>query len=113
MSEAFFDTSSFPLFSMHLLLLSLLLLLPAPAMGQDSLTILFAGDAMMHQAQIDQTREAQEAFDLSRYFVSVEREIKAADIAVVNFEVTLGGKRFFIPESAARTVYPEYPNVSE
>lgn len=91
--KSFFDTSSFPLFSMHLLLLSLLLL-PAPAMGQDSLTILFAGDAMMHQTQIDHTREAQNAFDLSRYFVSVEREIKAADIAVVNFEVTLGGKPY-------------------
>lgn len=60
---------------------------------QDSLTILFAGDAMMHQTQIDNTRRG-DSFDLNGYFSSIEKEVKAADIAVVNFEVPLGGKPY-------------------
>lgn len=61
--------------------------------AQDSLTVLFAGDAMMHQKQIDNTQEG-DSFDLSGYFSNVEKEIRAADIAVVNLEVPLGGKPY-------------------
>ena len=51
--------------------------------AQDSLTILFAGDAMMHQKQLDNTRRG-DFFDMGSYFANIEREVKAADIAVVN-----------------------------
>ena len=61
--------------------------------AQDSLTILFAGDAMMHQKQLDNTRRG-DFFDLGSYFDNIEREVKAADIAVVNFEVPLGGEPY-------------------
>lgn len=61
--------------------------------AQDSLTILFAGDAMMHQTQLDNTRRG-DSFDLSGYFSNIEKEVQAADIAVVNFEVPLGGKPY-------------------
>lgn len=61
--------------------------------AQDSLTILFAGDAMMHQKQLDNTRRG-DSFDLGGYFANIEKEVKAADIAVVNFEVPLGGKPY-------------------
>lgn len=61
--------------------------------AQDSLTILFAGDAMMHQKQLDNTRRG-DFFDLGSYFANIEREVKAADIAVVNFEVPLGGEPY-------------------
>lgn len=71
----------------------LLFLFNLPLCAQDSLTVLFAGDAMMHQAQIDNTRHG-DSFDLSRYFSSVSAEIKEADIAVVNLEVPLGGKPY-------------------
>ena len=54
-----------------------------PLSAQDSLTILFAGDAMMHQTQLDNTRKG-DSFDLSGYFSNIEKEVKAADIAVVN-----------------------------
>ena len=64
-----------------------------PLSAQDSLTILFAGDAMMHQTQLDNTRKG-DSFDLSGYFSNIEKEVKAADIAVVNFEVPLGGKPY-------------------
>lgn len=71
----------------------LVFLFSLPVYAQDSLTVLFAGDAMMHQAQIDNTRNG-DSFDLSRYFSSISGEIKAADISVVNLEVPLGGKPY-------------------
>lgn len=40
--------------------------------AQDSLTILFAGDAMMHQKQLDNTRRG-DFFDLGSYFANIER----------------------------------------
>lgn len=61
--------------------------------AQDSLTILFAGDAMMHQKQLDNTQRG-DFFDLDSYFANIEREVKAVDIAVVNFEVPLGGEPY-------------------
>lgn len=61
--------------------------------AQDSLTVLFAGDAMMHQKQIDNTRKG-DTFDLTRYFSQISQEIKAADLAIVNLEVPLGGKPY-------------------
>lgn len=61
--------------------------------AQDSLTVLFAGDAMMHQAQINSTKEG-DSFDLKGYFSHIEQEVQAADVAVVNLEVTLGGKPY-------------------
>ena len=63
--------------------------------AQDSLTILFAGDAMMHQKQLDNTRRG-DFFDLGSYFANIEREVKSADIAVVNFEVPLEGSHIVV-----------------
>jgi poly-gamma-glutamate synthesis protein (capsule biosynthesis protein) len=57
------------------------------------ITLLFAGDAMQHQSQIDAAlREG--AYDYSSYFQYVREEISAADLAVVNLEVALGGKPY-------------------
>ena len=61
--------------------------------AQDSLTILFAGDAMMHQKQLDNTRRG-DFFDLGSYFANIEREVKSADIAIGNLEVPIGGKPY-------------------
>jgi poly-gamma-glutamate synthesis protein (capsule biosynthesis protein) len=56
-------------------------------------TLIFAGDAMQHQSQIDNAyREGK--YDYSSYFQSVQPIVEAADIAVVNLEVTLGGKPY-------------------
>ena len=54
--------------------------------AQDSLTILFAGDAMMHQKQLDNTRRG-DFFDLGSYFANIEREVKAvgSHIVVIRF----------------------------
>lgn len=63
------------------------------AAQDDTLTVLFAGDGMMHQTQIENTLSG-DTFDLGGYFSKIEREVQAADIAFVNLEVTLGGKPY-------------------
>lgn len=60
---------------------------------EQKVSFLFAGDAMQHQAQLD-VAKTKNGYDYSAYFKHVEDEIKNADIAVVNLEVTLPGKRF-------------------
>lgn len=63
--------------------------------GPASATILFAGDAMTHQAQIDRARElgGGSAYDFSDCFTLITPYVKSADYAVVNLETPLGGGR--------------------
>lgn len=58
--------------------------------AQDHITLLFAGDLMQHQAQIDAARTAK-GYDYSSCFKQVKQEISRADLAIGNLEVTLGG----------------------
>jgi poly-gamma-glutamate synthesis protein (capsule biosynthesis protein) len=75
------------------LLIGLLTCFPAGPLQAQKLTLLFAGDAMQHQSQIDNAyREG--IYDYSSYFQPVSYEISQADIAVVNLEVTLGGEPY-------------------
>lgn len=57
------------------------------------LTLVFAGDLMQHQGQIDAARTPS-GFDYSHCFKYVKEEINKADIAIGNLEVTLGGKPY-------------------
>lgn len=57
-------------------------------------TLLFAGDAMMHQAQIDAARTSTGGYDYSGCFVPVRHIVEDADYAVVNLETPLGKNRF-------------------
>lgn len=57
----------------------------------DSAEIVFAGDAMQHQRQIDAARQPDGSLDYSTYFTSLKPYISSADFAVVNLEVPLGG----------------------
>lgn len=57
-------------------------------------TLLFAGDAMMHEGQISAARVADGTYDYSEYFEDVDSIIDAADFAVVNLETPLGGKPY-------------------
>ncbi len=70
--------------SVFLSLLSLLL-------PQDSAEIVFAGDAMQHQRQIDAALQPDGSLDYSPYFQSLQPYISSADFAVVNLEAPLGG----------------------
>lgn len=80
--------------------------------SKDSITLLFVGDAMQHEAQLDQAKLAgggthnyDGCFDLIAPF------IKQADYAVVNLEVPLGGGPvyrgypcFSAPDSYAKAI---------
>ena len=82
-------TPSFPLFI-------LLLLCSCSSNSQetkDKVTLLFVGDLMQHQGQIDAARTPQ-GYDYSACFKLVKDEIDSADIAIGNLEVTLGGKPY-------------------
>lgn len=66
---------------------------PGAAQGAD---LLFVGDAMQHQAQLDQARaeakrKGNPGYDYTDCFTLIAPEITAADYAVCNLEVPLGG----------------------
>lgn len=61
--------------------------------SQEKITLLFAGDLMQHQAQIDAAGKGR-GFDYTDCFQYVKEEVSAADIAIGNLEVTLGGKPY-------------------
>ncbi|MBR5687802.1 MAG: CapA family protein [Prevotella sp.] len=57
-------------------------------------TLLFAGDLMQHDGQIKAARTSDGKYDYEDVFKRVKPEISEADIAIANFEVTLGGPPF-------------------
>lgn len=74
------------------LLISIGLSLAAMLCGQSGeATLLFAGDAMMHQGQIDAARQPDGTYSFSDCFTEVAPIIRKADYAIVNLETPLGG----------------------
>ncbi len=68
-----------------------------PAFDNDrggEITLLFAGDAMQHQGQLDAARRPDGSYDYTECFAGVKDYISSADYAVVNFETTLGGGKY-------------------
>lgn len=61
---------------------------------QDTLSILVLGDVMMHSAQIENAKSGKNEYDFSTYFRHIEDEIKEADIAIANMEVTFAGEPY-------------------
>ena len=59
----------------------------------DTLSLLFAGDLMQHQTQINAARTAS-GYDYSSYFQYIKEELSSVDWAIGNLEVTLGGKPY-------------------
>lgn len=77
------------------LLIELLVLPCVYAAGQgDSLSLLFVGDLMQHDAQLDAARQPDGTFDYAPCFAEVDAEIRKADIAIGNLEVPLGGRPY-------------------
>ncbi len=54
--------------------------------GYDEAEIVFAGDAMMHKAQIEAARQSDGSYDFDEYFSEIDGYIGSADYAVVNLE---------------------------
>ncbi|MCD8385777.1 MAG: CapA family protein [Bacteroidales bacterium] len=66
----------------------------AQLFGPQEATLVFAGDAMMHQGQIDAARRADGTYDYSGYFAAIQPLVSGADYAVVNLETPLGGRPY-------------------
>ena len=79
---------------MKALVAFILLLYGVTLSAQERITLLFAGDLMQHQAQINAARAPDGKYDYSPCFSLVKEQISRADIAVGNLEVTLGGKPY-------------------
>ncbi len=81
--------------SLAILLFSLLSFLTgAPSPGENQRAeLLFVGDAMQHQAQLDRAREIAggKGYDYSGCFTYIAPAVTEADYAVCNLEVPLGG----------------------
>ena len=76
-------------------LLSLLFsLLPFSLWSENEAEIVFAGDAMQHQAQIDAARQPNGTYNYDECFAEIKSYISNADYAVVNLETPLGGKPY-------------------
>lgn len=61
------------------------------ALPSDTLSMVFVGDLMQHQAQINAARRGGGSYDYSQCFAHVAPELRKADLAIGNLEVTLGG----------------------
>lgn len=61
--------------------------------AQDRITLLFAGDLMQHQAQIDAAKR-EKGYSYDDCFKHLKNEISEADLAIANLEVTLAGKPY-------------------
>ena len=77
-------------------LILILFLFPLGLSAQEfgRITLLFAGDLMQHQGQIDAARQWDGSYDYSPCFQYVKDEIGRADVAIANLEVTLAGKPY-------------------
>lgn len=60
----------------------------------ERITLLFVGDLMQHQAQIDAARTPNGSYDYTACFANVKEQISKADIAIGNLEVTLAGRPY-------------------
>ena len=58
------------------------------------LSMLIVGDLMQHQGQIDAARDTDGIYRYEETFRYVRDEISSADLAIANFEVTLGGRPY-------------------
>lgn len=71
-------------------LLTIVLNIVAQASLSNDVELLFAGDAMQHQAQIDAARRPDGTYDYSDCFSDISRYVKSADLAIVNLETPVG-----------------------
>ncbi|MBR4845272.1 MAG: CapA family protein [Bacteroidaceae bacterium] len=74
------------------------------------ITLLFAGDMMQHQGQIDAARQSDGSYDYTSCFQYVKEEVSRADVSVANLEVTLAGRpyrgypQFSAPDEYAQAI---------
>jgi poly-gamma-glutamate synthesis protein (capsule biosynthesis protein) len=75
--------------------------------AQDTLTLTFIGDVMMHQTQINSAKTLN-GYQLDDCFSYISSHLSAADITVANLEVTLAGAPYSgYPQFCAPDALPE------
>lgn len=62
--------------------------------GRDTALLLFAGDAMQHDAQLQSAARGGGLYSYAGCYDSISEWIREADLAVVNLETPLGGKPY-------------------
>ncbi len=72
------------------LFIALFVSLSSLVFGYDEADLLFAGDAMQHQAQLDAARTSKTTYDYSACFSELAPLVSLADLAVVNLETPVG-----------------------
>lgn len=81
----------------YTLLTSLLLTFYSYSQSTDdsqTLSLLFMGDIMGHDSQINSARQSDGSYNYSEVFSFIKDEVSAADVAIANLEVTLAGPPF-------------------
>jgi poly-gamma-glutamate synthesis protein (capsule biosynthesis protein) len=66
----------------------------SPLYKQDTVTIRFFGDIMMHTLQIQTADIGEGRFDFSSYYKLMEKYLSDSDLNVGNMEFTLGGEPY-------------------
>ena len=61
--------------------------------AQDTLNLVFVGDIMQHQGQIDAAKRGTN-YEYDENFLLIKKHIDSADLAIANLEVTLAGKPY-------------------
>lgn len=85
-----------------------LLSLGTTGWSQDSLTMLFMGDFMGHDPQIESALRPDGTYDYSGYFEYTEDWLSSVDVVVANLEVTLAGPPFKgYPQFSSPDAYAE------
>lgn len=65
-----------------------------PLFRQDTVSLCFMGDMMMHSMQIETARQKDGTYSFDSYFSLISDRIAEADIAVANMEFTLAGEPY-------------------
>ena len=87
---------------------------PADIFKQDTLTVVFMGDMMMHAYQLETASRKDGRHDFSSYFSQIEDRIKEADIAVANMEFTLAGEPYEgYPSFSSPDSYAQYLTIEK
>lgn len=77
---------------------------------EHQLNLLIAGDLMQHGPQIKAALQSDGSYNYDECFARIKPELEWADVAIANFEVTLGGKpysgfpRFSAPDDYLQAV---------
>lgn len=67
-------------------LIPLFISLSSVVFGYDEADLVFVGDAMQHQGQLDAARTGRNQYNYDQYFSAIEPIVSVADYAVVNLE---------------------------